>query len=130
MLAMAEPFLPLLHGCARARVADDRLLKCLGLLLKWPLQGLAKYARRVGKSLLKLLNLGEREQGQRRAGRGGGAKRAGAELPQRGSPRCLYFDPSEALAAGGHALSPQSSGAAGTGAFAVTSELAVAVAAL
>ena len=69
MLAMAEPFLPLLHGCARARVADDRLLKCLGLLLKWPLQGLAKYARRVGKGLLKLLTWASRCRG---GGRGGG----------------------------------------------------------
>ena len=71
MLAMAEPFLPLLHGCARARVADDRLLKCLGLLLKWPLQGLAKYARRVGKGLLKLLTWASGSRGS--GGRGAAA---------------------------------------------------------
>ena len=129
MLAMAEPFLPLLHGCARARVADDRLLKCLGLLLKWPLQGLAKYARRVGKGLLKLLTWASGSGGSGAAG----AAAAQSELVQgclKGLATLLYFDPSEALAAGGHALAPQSSVGADTGAFAVTPELAVAAAAL
>jgi len=101
---MAEPFLPLLGKCSRASVASDSVrllsLRCLGLLLKWPLQALAKHSRRLGQGLLKLLTWA--------SGRGlslGG----GSELVQgcfKGLTTLLSFEPSDADAklAGGRML--------------------------
>ena len=63
---MAAPFLPLLSSCSRSSVADDRVrllaLRCLEAFLKWTALGpsLAKYAKRLGKSLLQLLTWASR----------------------------------------------------------------------
>jgi hypothetical protein len=129
VLAMAEPFLPLLNGCARAAVADDRVrllaLKCLGLLLKWPLAGMAKYARRLGKGLLKLLAWAASSSSSSATG----LAASRSELVQgclKGLATLLYFDPSEALAAGGGALGLRLDDDGGGGNFAVTAELAAA----
>jgi hypothetical protein len=137
VLAMAEPFLPLLNGCARAAVADDRVrllaLKCLGLLLKWPLAGMAKYARRLGKGLLKLLAwAASSSSGSSGSGGATGLAASRSELVQgclKGLATLLYFDPSEALAAGGGALGLRLGDDGGGGNFAVTAALAAAAAA-
>ena len=63
VIAMVEPFFTVLNKCSRQSVASDAVrllsLKCLGLLLKWgPLLAhsfMHTHARRLGKSLLKLL---------------------------------------------------------------------------
>lgn len=59
VIAMAEPYLSLLHGCARGSVANDQVrllaLQCLCMLLSWPLEALPKYSIKLGKGLLKLL---------------------------------------------------------------------------
>jgi hypothetical protein len=138
VLAMAEPFLPLLNHCARAAVSDDRVrllaLKCLGLLLKWPLSGISKYARRLGKGLLKLLTWASGSG----SGEGSGSSSAGvvasrSELVQgcfKGLTTLLYFDPTEAYAAGGSALGlTKSEGGDSSANFAVTADLAAAAAA-
>ena len=137
VLAMAEPFLPLLNHCARAAVSDDRVrllaLKCLGLLLKWPLSGISKYARRLGKGLLKLLTWASGGGGNGDSGSSSaGVVASRSELVQgcfKGLTTLLYFDPTEAYAAGGGALGMTKGEGDSSANFAVTADLAAAAAA-